>query len=431
MKCNKCGAQLPDNAKFCRECGEKVTVPEIKTLFCRECGRKLEPGSRFCPGCGSPVKDLPMPQSEKAEVMGEESNPKASADTAPEVPFWERSVTPKEDKPAIEEKSDSLTPPPLPDCSNEFESTPTNNTQKVSPEIVPEPNKFIEFIKGISKKAFQKFMEFWNPLSKYAKIITCVLVILAVSSLVAFCSGRLIAGIIAIIQIALVVISWLMYLNKLKEPKPNVKKYLLIVAMLLLLPYFLSYGISNSNSSDQPVATKQEAKNESVPMVTEQTEIPFSTEDETEPVIIETTIPVLVGNSPDLYYGTWKFNALEAAGKTVNGDDLDKTGNSNLGDFRLVFRFDGSGCIYEQSGKTEFNWKINPYGINADIFTGSIADDTLLLLYPDRKIFLVKESDNQGIPVIYREDTDIEPSADVKSTEEMNESTDSTTAPTN
>ena len=431
MKCNKCGAQLPDNAKFCRECGEKVTVPEIKTLFCRECGRKLEPGSKFCPGCGSPVKDLPMPQSEEIEVTEEESNPQASADTAPEIPFWERPVTPKEDKAAIEETSESMAPPPLPDSSNEFESTPTNNAPKVSPEIVPEPNKFIEFIKGISKQAFQRFMEFWTPLSKYAKIITCVLVILVVSSLVAFCSGHPFPGIIAMMQIALVVISWLMYLNKIKEPKPNVKKYLLIVAVLLLLPYFLSYGISKSNSSNQPVITKQEEKNEPVPMVTERTESPFTTETETEPVIIETTVPVLVGNSPDLYFGTWKFNTLEADGKTVHDGDLDKTGNSHLRDFRVVFRFDGSGCIYEQSGKTEFNWKINPYGINSDIFTGSIADDTLILLYPDRKLFLVKESDNQGIPVIYRTQTETEPSVDVKSTEETSESTDPTAAPTN
>ena len=30
MICEKCGAQLPENAKFCLECGTPVTYPEAK-----------------------------------------------------------------------------------------------------------------------------------------------------------------------------------------------------------------------------------------------------------------------------------------------------------------------------------------------------------------------------------------------------------------
>ena len=48
-KCSKCGAQLPENAKFCLECGEKV-VSEDK-IVCPECGKTVAKG-KFCPECG-------------------------------------------------------------------------------------------------------------------------------------------------------------------------------------------------------------------------------------------------------------------------------------------------------------------------------------------------------------------------------------------
>lgn len=76
-KCEKCGAALPANAKFCLECGEKVApaAPEgmivcpecgktvAKGKFCLECGHKfvtvcpkcgeqVAPGAKFCLECG-------------------------------------------------------------------------------------------------------------------------------------------------------------------------------------------------------------------------------------------------------------------------------------------------------------------------------------------------------------------------------------------
>lgn len=77
VKCAKCGADLPENAKFCLECGEKVQSPipdglivcpkcgntVAKGKFCPECGHKfisacpkcateVAPGAKFCPECG-------------------------------------------------------------------------------------------------------------------------------------------------------------------------------------------------------------------------------------------------------------------------------------------------------------------------------------------------------------------------------------------
>ena len=51
-KCEKCGAPLPANAKFCLECGEKVApaVP-AEMILCPECGNTVSKG-KFCPECG-------------------------------------------------------------------------------------------------------------------------------------------------------------------------------------------------------------------------------------------------------------------------------------------------------------------------------------------------------------------------------------------
>lgn len=52
VKCGKCGAVLPANAKFCLECGEKVTTPvSVDTIVCPECGKIVVKG-KFCPECG-------------------------------------------------------------------------------------------------------------------------------------------------------------------------------------------------------------------------------------------------------------------------------------------------------------------------------------------------------------------------------------------
>lgn len=51
-KCMKCGAPLPQNAKFCLECGEKVApaIPE-NMVVCPECGSTVAKG-KFCLECG-------------------------------------------------------------------------------------------------------------------------------------------------------------------------------------------------------------------------------------------------------------------------------------------------------------------------------------------------------------------------------------------
>jgi membrane protease subunit (stomatin/prohibitin family)/ribosomal protein L32 len=52
-KCPKCGAELPENAKFCLECGEKVEATP-SGVKCPNCG-EMTPSGKFCLHCGSPL----------------------------------------------------------------------------------------------------------------------------------------------------------------------------------------------------------------------------------------------------------------------------------------------------------------------------------------------------------------------------------------
>lgn len=49
--CPKCGAAIPEDSKFCLECGEKVVIVPDGMTVCPECGNSVVKG-KFCPECG-------------------------------------------------------------------------------------------------------------------------------------------------------------------------------------------------------------------------------------------------------------------------------------------------------------------------------------------------------------------------------------------
>lgn len=53
-KCPKCGAQVKAGAKFCSECGAKMTA--VATITCSKCGATVAEGNKFCPECGQPLQ---------------------------------------------------------------------------------------------------------------------------------------------------------------------------------------------------------------------------------------------------------------------------------------------------------------------------------------------------------------------------------------
>ena len=50
MECPKCQTNLPDGAKFCKECGQKIEKA------CPECGKSVPPDSKFCLECGCDLR---------------------------------------------------------------------------------------------------------------------------------------------------------------------------------------------------------------------------------------------------------------------------------------------------------------------------------------------------------------------------------------
>lgn len=49
MVCPSCNSQIPQGAKFCMTCGQKIE----QAMFCPQCGSKCAPGSKFCMNCGN------------------------------------------------------------------------------------------------------------------------------------------------------------------------------------------------------------------------------------------------------------------------------------------------------------------------------------------------------------------------------------------
>lgn len=54
IKCPKCNAELPPNAKFCVECGAKIEMLAADEVICPACGAKTRKG-KFCAECGTPL----------------------------------------------------------------------------------------------------------------------------------------------------------------------------------------------------------------------------------------------------------------------------------------------------------------------------------------------------------------------------------------
>ncbi len=47
--CQKCGATVPSDAKFCSSCGEKLPTKR----FCSNCGAEVDGNAKFCSSCGN------------------------------------------------------------------------------------------------------------------------------------------------------------------------------------------------------------------------------------------------------------------------------------------------------------------------------------------------------------------------------------------
>ena len=80
-RCNKCGAEIDDESKFCPYCGADLnssTLNSEKEEQCLNCGFFLKPYQKYCPNCGldnpSYDENARMNTNENVNHSGEERN---------------------------------------------------------------------------------------------------------------------------------------------------------------------------------------------------------------------------------------------------------------------------------------------------------------------------------------------------------------------
>lgn len=80
-KC-KNGHEVPDGARFCPQCGEKMQAES--ELRCFKCGNKLSEGEKYCPECGCPA---PPPLPAHSTSTKPEKYPSETPQEPPALPL--------------------------------------------------------------------------------------------------------------------------------------------------------------------------------------------------------------------------------------------------------------------------------------------------------------------------------------------------------
>src|SRR5262249_15356729 len=82
MICPKCGTNNPDNARFCIECGQPLSLP----ITCPVCGAVNPAGARFCNQRGSPLPGSLAAEGARQSIPATQSAVSAPAASAAPAP---------------------------------------------------------------------------------------------------------------------------------------------------------------------------------------------------------------------------------------------------------------------------------------------------------------------------------------------------------
>jgi len=193
MRCANCGCELPDDAKFCRNCGAKVEKEEQKQkqeegrtilLRCKACGGTLKAQE------GSPVLTCPYCGSQE-----------------------------------LIEESDDVAIARIKNKTYEDIELARIKQEKEDEERAEDQNELAAFKK-----------------SKLCKAIVVFFVLCLISCLGFLGSGKILAGLIAGLQTALFVFAWLMGMQVIKEKRKNFRVVLAAAAFALIIPASLAAG---------------------------------------------------------------------------------------------------------------------------------------------------------------------------------------------
>ena len=164
-------------------------------MKCLNCGAELSEGTKFCSYCGAKVeKDTEMP--------------------------------------------------PIPETEEQNDNINDDDGFKDSVYYEPIPSKKIE---SKSNKVKEKCLEYWNNLSKFGKLATIGIAVFAILAFIAFFAGRIVAGILSIVQIAIVVVAILMKKNIIKVPKSWFPIVAVALSFVLIIPYFSLFKINSAD----------------------------------------------------------------------------------------------------------------------------------------------------------------------------------------
>lgn len=197
VKCEKCGAEMLDNAKFCIKCGstapaitgnssekkaaKKTKSPEKedeKETLCSSCNFPLRKEASFCVSCGTklektsketvePVKELieEAPEALEAKQTAKTQEPSTEKEEAAKKPAAEVEESKKESKEkaaATQSKSKQDSPSSLPQ-KDSYEGDEISNWQVTSgaePAVQADKLDIVTFGKGVVSK-----ITFPEPLS--------------------------------------------------------------------------------------------------------------------------------------------------------------------------------------------------------------------------------------------------------------------------
>ncbi len=133
-------------------------------------------------------------------------------------------------------------------CGEKIEAETSQPGEAYSDPVYAEPVQTFEEPKKDSTmdKVKGKAISFWKKLSLLGKLATVSLSVFALLGLIAFLAGRVFAGIIAVVAVAVVVVALLMKKEVIKVPKAWIPLLAIILSFVLIIPYFSLFKVNIS-----------------------------------------------------------------------------------------------------------------------------------------------------------------------------------------
>ena len=166
-------------------------------MKCLNCGAELTEDTKFCSYCGAKVE----PQTDSSEIVAEQA----------------ANVDPK--------------------------SYETSKDEYFQPQNIENKTE-----KSFGDKIKDKIAELWGKLSLYGKFSTIAISVFALLFLIAFLASKTLSAIIAMLSLALIVVALLIKKDIIKTPKKWLHIIAIILAIVLIVPYFSTFSPSEPSS---------------------------------------------------------------------------------------------------------------------------------------------------------------------------------------